>query len=700
MTKMEKRTMEYKRIVTRREFLRLGAITAASAALAACTTPTEEAPPEEEKEEPEAEPTEKPTEKPAEAPKEEVKAEPTATPTAEPTAEVVKFTDPPMLAPMVAAGELPPVEERLPENPWVPPMLEMTGKSGGTVRRAFSGVSDRWGPTKLGDRGFVWFDKNLIHRPRLADSWTVNDDGSEWTFKLRKGTKWSDGVDFTTKDIQWWYDYTVIDKDLAPTISSMWSTGSEKTPMVLDIPDDYTVTFKFAQPNPLFLLRVGRAMMAAPSHYMKQWHIKTCDDPDALTKAVTDAGFDSWVSYFNDDRIWWYLNRDLPNFRPWIAKNALSEELFVMERNPYFWGVDPDGVQLPYFDKINHRLFETPEVLNLRIVNGEIDFQARHVQAGNYTLYKENEDKGDYKVFVGVSAGHVAVQLNHATKNDQLRAFFQNRNVRIALSHAIDRDLINELIFFGLATPRQYSPLSMSPQYYPKLSNAYIEYNVDEANRLLDEAGYANKDAEGFRTFEDGTTISFTIEGTAQAGSPDEDAVQQVVTMWAAVGVKCAYKYFERALYTEHYQANEIEAAFWGGDRTVLPLAPEAPIFRGTMIDRPWASGYGTFWSDPTNPAAVEPPADHFIWKIWEIWDKVTVEVDPDKQNELFFQILDIWAEEIPMIGVLGELPSLCIVKNGVHNFVEGFPNDDTTGDENVYNTETYFWDDPEAHMG
>jgi peptide/nickel transport system substrate-binding protein len=118
------------------------------------------------------------------------------------------------------------------------------------------------------------------------------------------------------------------------------------------------------------------------------------------------------------------------------------------------------------------------------------------------------------------------------------------------------------------------------------------------------------------------------------------------------------------------------------------------------MIDRPWASGYGTFWSDPTNPAAVEPPADHFIWKIWEIWDKVTVEVDPDKQNELFFQILDIWAEEIPMIGVLGELPSLCIVKNGVHNFVEGFPNDDTTGDENVYNTETYFWDDPEAHMG
>jgi peptide/nickel transport system substrate-binding protein len=688
--------MESKRIVSRREFLKLGAITAAGAALASCATPTTEVAVEEVVEEEATEapkPTEKPMEeKPTEPPKVE---EPTATP--EP---VALYKDPPMLAAMVAAGELPPVEERLPENPWVAPVLEMVGNSGGVIRRGFKGVSDRWGPTKLGDRGFVWFNKDLVHQPRLAESWTVNEVGSEWTFKLRKGAKWSDGVEFTTKDIQWWYDYDVTNTEINPTISSMWSTGSDKKPMTLDIADDYTVTFKFQEPNPLFLLRVGRAIMAHPSHVMKQWHIDTCDDKDALTKAATDAGFDGWVSYWRDDRVWWYLNQDLPTFRPWNAKNALSEELFIMERNPYFWGVDPEGMQLPYFDTVNHRLFETNDVLDLWIVNGEIDFQARHVDAAKFTLYKESEDTGDYRVSVGVSAGHFAIQLNHATKNDALRAFFQNRDVRIGLSHAIDREEINELIYNGLATPRQYSPLSMSPQYYPTLSEAYIEYNVDEANARLDAAGYANKDAQGFRTYPDGSPLSFTIEGTEQAGSPAEDAVQQVIKMWAAVGVNCAYKYAERSLYTEHYQANEIEAASWGGDRTVLPLAPEAPIFRGTMIDRPWAAGYGTFWSDPTNPAAVEPPADHFIWKIWEIWDQITVEADPDKQNELFFQILDIWAEEIPMIGVLGELPSLCIVKNGIHNFVDGFPNDDTTGDENVYNTETYFWDEPEMHQG
>lgn len=692
--------MEKKRVVTRREFLRYSAMTAAGVAVASCAAPTVETPAEvptevKAEEEPVAEPTEKPVEKPTEAPVAEAPTEAAPTEVPAPT-----YKDPPMLADLVASGDLPPIDERLPINPMVFPVKEKVGVHGGLIRRGFKGTSDRWGPTKMGDRGWVWFDDNLVHRPRIAESWTVNDEGTEWTFQLRKGTKWSDGEDFTTEDVKWWYDYYATNKVLQPTISSIYSTGPDKTPMELIIPDDYTVTFKFAHPNPLFTLRIGRDVLSLPAHHMKQWHIDTCDDPAVLEAAATEAGFDSWNSYFEDDRRWWYANKDLPNLRPWIAKNTLSEELFIMERNPYFWGVDTEGNQLPYVDKVHHRLFETIEVFNMWITNGEIDFQARHVDTANYTLFKENEENGDYKVMVGVSAGHAAVQLNQATKNDKLREFFQNRDVRIGLSLAIDREQINELIYNGLATPRQYSPLSSSPQYYPKLSDAYIEFDPDEANALLDAAGYTEKDAEGYRTYPDGETISFTIECTDQPGSPTEDAVQQIVKMWADVGVKCAFKYAERSLYEQHFNANEIEAAYWGGDRTVLPLAPEAPIFRGTMLDRPWAAGYGHWWSDPTSPGSVEPPEDHFIRKIWEIWDEIAVEVDPDKQNELFFQILDIWAEEIPMIGVLGELPSLAIMKNGFKNFVEGFPNDDTTGDENIYNTETYFWEEPDQHSG
>ncbi len=169
----------------------------------------------------------------------------------------------------------------------------------------------------------------------------------------------------------------------------------------------------------------------------------------------------------------------------------------------------------------------------------------------------------------------------------------------------------------------------------------------------------------------------------------------------AKVGIKATYKYAERALYESHYNANDIEAAWWGGDRTVVPLAPEAPIFRATMIDRPWAPAWGLFVNDPKNPNAEEPPQGHWIRTIWKIWDdEVAVEPDPKKQNDAFKKILDIWATELPYIGILGESPTPVIVKNGFKNYLNGQPIDDTTADEHLLHTETYFWDDPSKHTG
>jgi peptide/nickel transport system substrate-binding protein len=432
---------------------------------------------------------------------------------------------------------------------------------------------------------------------------------------------------------------------------------------------------------------------------MQQFHLDLVEDKAKLEADFKAAGLDAWDKYYEAKNNW-YLNPERPTFGPWISKNALSEQLFLMERNPYFWQVDSDGNQLPYIDKITHRLFETPDVLSLWVVNGEIDFQARHMSIGNFTLYKEAEQQGDFKVFLGVSANHMAFQPNQSTKNERLREFFQTRDARIALSLAVNRDEINDLVFSGTAVPRQYSPLTKSPQYYPKLSQAYIEFDQARANELLDTAGYAEKDAEGFRLWKDGSgeTLSFVIEGTAQAGSPDEDAVQLIVKYFGEVGVKSSYKAVERSLYEEHYRANEIEGAFWGGDRTLLPLA--APIiFIGTQPDRPWGAAW-SLWKNngPTDPNGQEPPADHYINKIWSTWDQISIEPDEAKRNELWNQILDIWAEELPMIGYLGEIPAPIIVKNGFRNYVEGFPVDDTTEDEHLLNTQTYFWDDPENH--
>ncbi len=673
-----------KREITRREFLRLSAVAAVGTVIASCApAPTATPVP----------PTKAPA--PTSAP------QPTAAPAAQ-------YKEAPMLADLVKAGKLPAVDQRLPKKPWVVASFEGNGKYGGTWRRAFNGVSDRWGPTKIVDRGWAWFDKNLNLVPRILESWEVSKDGTTWTLKLREGLKWSDGVEHTTADYTWWYKNELGNKKVTPGTVTIWA-NPDKSVVKYEAVDKYTAKFTYTKPKPMFIYNMTRGAQFAdvtagpitPSHFMAKFHEDTATDKAALEADYKKRGFASWEKYYVEWATRWYLNVARPHFGGWVARAELSKELFVMDRNPYFFGVDPTGQQLPYIDKITHRLFESPEVKNLWVTNGEIDFQYRHMSIGDLALYKSGETKGDYKTVMSINAGHYAMQLNLTTKNKPLNEFFNQRNVRIALSHAINRENINQLVFNGMLKPRQYSPLPMSPQYHEKLSTAFIKFDLDTANKLLDEAGY-KKGADGFRMYKDGTgPISFTIENDKQAGTPDEDAGQLVVKDLAKVGIKATYKYVERSLYTQHYDANDIEAAFWGGDRTVLPIVPEAIIFRGVQRDRPWCPGWSYYYLEPGNPNAVKPPDGHWIYNIWKIWDEeVIVEPDPAKQTAAFKKILDIWATELPYIGILGEQPTPTIVKNGFKGYPAGMPNDDTTGDEQFCSSETYYWDDPAKHMG
>ena len=675
MNKLKKRSDD----INRRRFLQLGAMGSAGLALAACAGDGGEA-----------------------------AAEDMPAPAAETASEAPATTSPggyneaPMLADMVASGDLPPIDERLPANPLVLDGMEGIGNYGGVMRRGFKGVSDRWGPTKLARQGLTWYTPELSLRPNIAESWETNEDATVFTFHLRQGMKWSDGATFDSDNFAWWQENVMLNKDITPAVGRNWVTGSERTPMTMDFPDKHTVVFSFAHPNPMFLDRVAPLTrdLFMPHHYAGQFHMETTDDKEALEAAVADSGFDTWTALFAD-RTWWYLNPELPSLFSFTAKNPLSEELFLMERNPYFWQVDSNGNQLPYIDTIRHRLFDTNDVFDLRIINGDVDYQQRHVSAANFTLYKESEDDGGYRVQLGAGDQHVCLTPNQTVKKPRLREFFQNRDVRIAMSLAVDRDTLNELAFEGLYTPRQYSPLEQSPQSYPKQANAHIEYDPDRANQLLDDAGYADKDSDGFRVYPDGSgeTISFVVEGTAQQGSPDEDAVQIIIRYLEEVGIKATYKGIERSLYEEHWGANEIDAAFWGSGRSLLPLVDPA-FFLGTGLDRPWGEAWGRWRLDPSHPAAEEPPPDHWIVKMWNLWDEILVEPDGARRHELFLQILDVWAEELPQIGYLGQIPNPLIVHNGLRGIDPEYvyPLSNPTSHGGLVQVHTFYWDDPASN--
>ena len=148
-------------------------------------------------------------------------------PAAEEPAMEAMYHEAPMLAEMVAAGDLPPVEERLPDEPLVEEVVDEIGQYGGTLRRAFLGPGDHNNYTR------VVYDALVRHAPdgsevipHIAKGWESNDDFTEWTVFLREGMKWSDGAPFTADDIMFWYEHILLNEDLNPTVP-VWMMNAD-----------------------------------------------------------------------------------------------------------------------------------------------------------------------------------------------------------------------------------------------------------------------------------------------------------------------------------------------------------------------------------------------------------------------------------------------------------------------------------------
>jgi peptide/nickel transport system substrate-binding protein len=300
----------------------------------------------------------------------------------------------PQLAALVKAGKLPPVAERVGQDPLVIKPLREIGRYGGTWRAGFTGPADFWngfrccsGPDHL----MFWDYTGDKVLPNLARGLEMQDGGRAWLLQLRRGMKWSDGKPFTADDFVFWFEDIYRNKDLIPTPSAAMAINGKQG--VIEKVDTYTVRYKF--PEPYFMLPdvlAGSTDLAgqmfgyrgmggfAPAHYMKQFHPKYAGAAE-LDRKVKEAKFDSWVRMFlakND----WALNPDLPVLSAWKTVTPINTPTWTLERNPYSVFVDTAGNQLPYIDRVVLTLAENLEVLNLRVVAGEYDYASRHVDLG------------------------------------------------------------------------------------------------------------------------------------------------------------------------------------------------------------------------------------------------------------------------------------------------------------------------------
>jgi peptide/nickel transport system substrate-binding protein len=647
-----------KRKISRREFLHSSIIVGTASIIAGCT-PATAVVPAESTSVPVVPPTATtvPTEKP-------LVAAPTVAPVTSP------YKESPILASLVKAGTLPPVEKRLPENPVVVVPAENVGKYGGTwttgsIEKQGNDVRRNIGYEQLLRWTPLW-DGIL---PNVAESYEANEDATKFTFHLRKGLKWSDGEPFTADDIMFWYDDVIMNPDL---FTGTWGYG---VPFTIEKVDDFTFAWKFENPNGLFIKQL--AVIVAdytpelPKHYLQQFHKKY--NPD-VEKLVQENKANTWVELFNAKMVC-QTNSDLPVLWPWKlnADFRTATTQLTAERNPYYFKVDTEGNQLPYIDNYVCALAQDNEVLILKGLNGELDFQEQWINdPKNKPVFFDGQEKGKYHFWelTRTTVNEMVIMLNMTCKDLNSREVASNRDLRIGLSHAIDRQEIIDTVFVGNGKPHQAGPRPESIFYHERLATQYTEFSLDKANEYLDKTGWTKRDAQGFRLGPDGKRISFTLE-VEQARTAMLDSLELIKPNWEKVGVELNIKPMEKSFWNERVggPGQEQQASankFGGGSGYAVLLDPRYYIpldTYGSQYGQGWA-----WWRQDNNDtkSGVVPPDE--VKKAYSLWDQLSATSDEKKQQDLMKQILDIAADFFYAIGTVLEANSFGIVTNRMKN--------------------------------
>lgn len=597
-----------------------------------------------------------------------------------------------MLADEVKAGNLPELSERLPKDPEVVPVNEEVGQYGGSWRRAGLGPGEGSNPSRLMHNGLLQWDiTGYVIEPQFAKSWEIAGGGKELTFHLREGAKWSDGEPFTTEDVMFWYEDTVMNDELTPSKPTWLQIQSEVG--VFEAVDDYTFTLKFAAAYPLILdWFAQRTQCYVAKHYMQQFHAAYAKKED-LDKAIADLQVDDWVQLWGNRNHEWN-NFERPTGNAWMGTNAATDPVWTLKRNPYLQRVDPQGNQLPYIDEISVKQADSLDVINLWATSGELDMQGRHISLNNYPVLKQNEAQGDYRMILWGNSGGCDAGLmfndNYDAEDPIVGKWTTNKDFRIALSYALDREEIKQAAFVGLGEARQLCPPSDSP-YYPGDEYCFFatEYDPDKANQMLDDMGLNKKNAEGFRTDADGNLISLIITCTSAFG-PWPDVAELAGSHWAKVGIKASADVIDRSLYYERMYANQMMIGVWntGGAEHHFTYPYWAMPFGNASRIGPMSG----LWYTSGGKEGIEPKGD--MMRTVELTEQAKGVEEADRA-ELGKEIFRLNCNNLWTIGTIGLSPMVMgtvVCKTKFRNVPDACGNSDAMSTPGNANPEQFFW--------
>lgn len=592
----------------------------------------------------------------------------------------------PQLAEMVAAGDLPPLEERIPIDPLVIdlPWIEV-GKYGGTLRRTTtrSNLQDT-ASYMYGHSPLHWEEGGTAVGPGLAKAWEINADATEWTFFFREGTKWSDGHPFTVDDVLFWWEDMAANPDHPMAMPAWTLVGGQ--PMTAEKVDDYTIRFIFAASAPLVDIELAAFVNGGisgnfgpyPRHYLEQFHPKYSDAAD--------------YEEFTEKQDWWN-NPDRPVLNAWMPVLLEPGNRMLLERNPYYYAVDTAGNQLPYIDSMEVIFSENAEVLKLRIFNGDVNFHAHpHLSLRDLAVLKENESKGDYRVLLwdNGAGGAPAWGVNWNNPDDAKRAVVRTIQYRRALSHAMDRERIRKITFLGLGEAASTGTMSPNSGQFNRTErgqemlvawrDSAVTYDPDLAASLLDEIDVTDQDGDGFRDLPDGSPLEVRIDFPAGNTAFIETA-ELMVEDWKAIGLNAFVNSIPGSQLGVMTTSATYDIRLYGGG---APDGPDLLTYPAWLVSYGsggrWAPLYGAWMAaegtpkegteldlDPRDrtPPREEIPVDDPMYRMWELYKQAIAEPDEDKRDELTFQIIQIHIDEGPfLLGGIADPPNIIVAGN------------------------------------
>ena len=576
----------------------------------------------------------------------------------------------PVLHDLGLEKKLPPLPERIAAEPLVLDGVDHEHNYGGTWFRLANSATDATSiMNRLGYPNLVRFSPNgypIV--PHVCKRFWVSSDNREFTFVLRKGMKWSDGVPFTVDDIMYFWEMEQSDKSLNPQVQSVFIHRG-KVPRFTKV-DDTTFKIAFEDPYGQFIDRVagayGRTLCNSPAHYLRQFHPRLGD-------RLRIEDLKNKLGLSTDKAVYLHVarldNPELPRITPWIIRKEPGSSASEAVRNPYYWAVDVAGNQLPYIDRI---LFtqRSENMVTLSAVEGSVSMQEKFIDTAMYTLIMEKSVTENFDVYhwINNDRNSAIVQVNQNYRPGakdpgglKIKALLEDVRFRRALSLSLDRKALIEGLYDGRTQPANAVPGPESLLYNPDAFQRWTQFAPAEANRLLDEIGLVGRDREGFRTLPDGSGLKLFLSVVGSGG----EAGQLFVDQWSKVGLRVILRIQGQGLFISQMRQGELQLFCWGGYSWLDALPP-----------LPFASGCGTWFMKgglEGNPEAlkggsVAPEEGTPLFRYVQAYDNALQHSDPKKVKQYIDQMTFLLADQQWSINVSTPLPALAIVSKEFKN--------------------------------